>query len=156
MKKIFAIVLLALLLVSTGGCAGTPAVPPQDAQVPPQEEQEGGVAVDLDLTRLGGTMLYGQVVNMLQAPDDYIGKIVRMRGAFSYFQDPGSEQVYFACLFTDETSCCSQGIEFVPSEARSFPQDYPSVGESITVVGRFQTYFEGQRRYCTLVEARLE
>ena len=44
--------------------------------------------VDLDLSVVSGTILYSQVYNMMMDPDSYTGLRVKLRGNFSYFQDP--------------------------------------------------------------------
>ena len=110
--------------------------------------------VDVDLTKLNSTMVYSEVYNMMNSPDSYTGKKVRMNGAFTYAE--GENRYYFACLIADATACCAQGIEFVLKNERSFPGEYPDLGESITVVGIFDTYYEGSYRYCQLVDAVIE
>ena len=109
--------------------------------------------VDVDLTKLSSTLVYSEVYAMMTDPDAYRGKVVRMKGAFSVFEDNGN--YYYACLVADATACCSQGIEFVTTRARTFPDDYPSLGEEVTVVGVFGTYQEGEVTYCQLADAEL-
>ena len=109
--------------------------------------------VDIDLTALSSTAVYAEVYNMLTAPDDYIDKTVRMRGAFSMFHDESTDAYYFACIIADATACCSQGIEFVLTGERSYPDDYPELGTEITVEGTFSTYMEGEYMYVTLLDA---
>jgi len=48
------------------------------------EESEG---VDLDLTALSSTIVYSEVYNMMVTPEKYIGKTVKMSGAFSSYYD---------------------------------------------------------------------
>ncbi|MDD6211747.1 MAG: hypothetical protein PUB22_01135 [Clostridiales bacterium] len=73
--------------------------------------------IDLDLTSLSSTMVYAEVYNMMSAPEDYIGKTVKMKGQFTYYQaydekgNPVPDQLYFACLIADAAACCSQGLE---------------------------------------------
>lgn len=55
----------------------------------------------------------------------------------------------------DATQCCAQGIEFVPADEYTYPDDFPQVGEDICVAGVFDTYMEGNGRYLTLRDARL-
>ncbi len=110
--------------------------------------------IDVDLTVLSSTMVYSEVYNMMSSPEDYIGKTVKMKGAFTYYHDEASDRYYFACLIADAAACCSQGLEFVLAGDAVFPRDYPDVGKTISVVGVFDTYAEGEYRYCTLREAR--
>ena len=109
---------------------------------------------DVDLTALSSTMVYSEVYNMMTAPSDYIGKNVKMKGAFSYYQDPNTGNEYYACIIQDATACCAQGIEFVLAGDHKYPDDYPEMNSEITVAGVFDTYMEGEYMYCTLKNAR--
>ncbi len=133
----------------------------------PVEEPEGadpedggteeGSTVDVDLTAMSSTMVYSEVNAMMLTPDDYLGKTVKMEGNFAVYYDEPSDTYYYACIVQDATQCCSQGIEFILTDAgeRTFPEDYPVEGQIITVVGVFDTYIEGDFQYCTLREAVL-
>jgi hypothetical protein len=99
-------------------------------------------------------MVYSEVYNMMSVPADYMGKCVRMKGSFAYAEGDGRD--YFACIISDATSCCSQGIEFVLQDGRIFTEEYPTVGAEITVVGIFDTYYEGTYQYCQLIDAVME
>ena len=78
-------------------------------------------------------MVYSEVYNMMDSPENYLGKTVRMRGPFAFAEGDG--RYYFACIISDATSCCAQGIEFIPRDERVFPDEYPEKGKEITVVG---------------------
>lgn len=109
--------------------------------------------IDIDLTSLPAAIVYSEVYHMMAAPEDYIGKTVKMNGAFSYYHDETTGNEYFTCIIKDATACCAQGIEFILSDEYSYPDDYPELGGEICVVGTFDTYMEGQYRYCTLRNA---
>ena len=111
--------------------------------------------VDLDLTKLSSTMVYSEVYNMVETPENYIGRRVRMQGKFSVYRDPSTDAVYFACVIADATACCSQGVEFVLEGTHAYPDDYPPLGTEITVTGEFSTYTENGIRYCYLTGATL-
>ncbi len=111
--------------------------------------------IDIDLTMLSSTMVYSEVYNMMMTPDDYLGKTVKMNGSFSVYHDEAADVYYFACIIADATACCSQGIEFVLAGDYSYPEDYPELGEEITVTGVFDTYIEGEYQYCTLRNASM-
>ena len=113
-------------------------------------------AVDVDLTALSSTMVYGEVYNMMMQPDDYIGKDVKMEGEFAPYLDEATGKYYFACIVKDATACCAQGIEFELAGDYSYPYDYPAEGATICVVGCFDTYTEGGNNYCVLRNATLE
>ena len=107
--------------------------------------------VDLDLTQLSSTMVYSEVYNMMLAPEKYEGKTIRITGMLEVYEDAG--QTYFACIITDATACCAQGLEFFPKDGYRYPEDFPSVGEAVTVEGTFTLVSEGQYRYMQLVDA---
>lgn len=114
---------------------------------------DDGHPVDLDLTKISGTVVYSQVYDMMMNPDNYMGQKIRMRGNFGYFQDPDTKQEYFAAIIADATACCAQGIEFVWKGEHRYPQDYPPLDTEITVTGIFSTYYEGDNLYVQLVDA---
>ena len=108
------------------------------------------------MTRLSGTVVYSQVYDMMVNPDAYIGKTVRLNGAFNYCRDENTAQEYFAAVVADATACCAQGIEFVWRGEHAYPQDYPPLGTEITVTGTFNTYYEGEYMYVQLANAEVE
>lgn len=110
-------------------------------------------AVDLDLSNLSGTVVYSQVYDMMMEPEKYLGQRVRIRGNFSYFQDPDTLQEYFAAIIADATACCAQGIEFVWAGEHSYPGDYPALDTELTVTGTFGTYDENGYTYLRLADA---
>lgn len=162
MKPVFSLLLLLSLLLSLAACgdasAPTPpqTAPEQAAQTAPAPEEtplSSTPGIDIDLTALSRTMVYSEVYNMVTAPENYIGKTVRMQGQFAVYE--GDSRNYFACLIADATACCSQGIEFVTKDSRTYPADYPELGTEITVEGVFETYQEGENTYCQLVDATM-
>ncbi len=111
--------------------------------------------VDVDLTVLSSIMVYSQVFDMIGKPDRYLGKTVKMTGMYSDYYDEVNDIFYAACIIQDATACCSQGIEFVLSDEYSYPEDYPEYGDTVTVVGEFDTYIDGGYVYCTLRNSEL-
>lgn len=112
--------------------------------------------VDVDLTKLSSTMVYAEVYNILVSPEEYIGKQIRMAGVFSVYTDPSTGKNYFACIISDATACCAQGIEFELAGEHTYPDEYPSEGTEVTVVGEFETYDEGGLTYARLKDAVFE
>jgi exonuclease VII large subunit len=110
--------------------------------------------VDLDLTVLSGTVVYSQVYDMMMEPERYMGMQVRMKGSFSYFQDPDTMKEYFAVVIADATACCAQGIEFV-WDSHKYPEDYPTLGTELTVTGAFSIYEENGFTYLQLKDAEV-
>ena len=184
MKRLFCLLLAACMMASLCACgkgrekdagndtlssneeasAPTESIPvPEDQQSPEESEQLQSYAgkVDVDLTVLSSTMVYSEVYNMLyNDPAHYLGKTVKARGTFSIYQlvtdgvlqpDP----VSYACIISDATACCAEGMEFVPEGDLTYPEDYPELGAEITVIGEFQSYEENGMTWYHLVNARL-
>ena len=110
--------------------------------------------VELDLSVLSGTVVYSQVYDMMMEPERYIGMQVRVKGSFSYFQDPATMKEYFAVIIADATACCAQGIEFV-WDGHKYPEDYPPLDTELTVTGTFSTYEENGFVYLQLKDAEV-
>lgn len=136
---------LLLILLFPAGCAGRNAA---------EFRTEEGI--DLDLTRLSGTMVYAEVYNMRYEPDDYYGKVVRIQGYFSAYEHPETGEPYFNCVVPDATACCSQGIQFFPADGSlSYPEDFPRDGDTVTVRGTFAKN-EENIYMCCLTDAVIE
>lgn len=153
-RKIFCIYVCMLLAGMMAGCGKNSAADSSAADSSAVDGSEAG-GIDIDLTALSSTMVYSEVYNMMYAPEEYIGKTVKMDGLFSVYQDQSTGNNYFACVIQDAAACCAQGIEFQLSDDYVYPEDYPEVGDSVSVIGVFDTYQEGDYRYCTLRNARL-
>ena len=148
MKKLFCVLLAALLLCTLTACGHE-----DTAQKPAAEAAEDTAALDIDLTVLSSTMVYSEVYSMMSFPDDYIGKTVKMKGQFVigyvYNTDgtPDESTARFACVIADATACCSQGLEFILTGEHTYPDEYPELGAEITVVGTFEWYEEDGCRH---------
>ena len=133
----------------------------QETSEESEQPQASSNGVDVDLTVLSSTMVYSEVYNMLyNDPAHYLGKTVKARGTFSIYQlvtdgvlqpDP----VSYACIISDATACCAEGMEFVLKDDLAYPDDYPELGAEITVIGEFQSYEENGMTWYHLVNARL-
>lgn len=110
----------------------------------------------VDLTQMSATLVYAEVYNMMMAPEDYIGKTIKMEGTYTPYHDDATGKDYFACIVSDATACCSQGIEFELTSDYKYPDDYPKDGDTICVTGVFDTYKEGKDEYSVLRGATLE
>ena len=115
---------------------------------------EGG-EYDIDLTVLDSTLCYAQVFDMVNYPENYTGKSVRMRGNMAYFSDEKTGGEYFAVIIPDAAGCCAQGIEFKLAGDYKYPDDYPELGTVITVTGSFDSYEELGNKYIELVDAKM-
>lgn len=129
MKKIIAGALLGAALLS--GCSGKNAADFRTAD-----------GVDLDLTRLSGTMVYAEVFSMRYEPEDYYDKVIRIEGLFSAYKNPETGEYYYNCVIPDATACCSQGIQFFPAGDLRYPADFPENGVTVTVCGTYEKFDE--------------
>lgn len=173
-KRIISILLCAAFIILVSGCevsdeankapvvsdpvAQTPVDDTTSADTSTEPDNAGDVAIpkdkdaiDVDLTLLSSTMVYSEVYNMMYNPDDYIGKSVKMSGTYRSFLDENTDTLYHYCVITDATACCAQGMEFVLENDLQYPKE----SETICVVGTFETYMEGENKYCTLKNARI-
>ena len=102
--------------------------------------------VDIDLSKMSTTMMYSYISNMIDNPDDSIGKTVKAKGVHDSFTDENTNITYHAILIYDSTTCCSQALEFILAE----DSNYPAKNKNITIEGTFGTYNEGNNTYCYL------
>ena len=155
MKKLICILLAILMLASLAACGGTQSGTGEaKADASSKAEEKKTEKIDIDLTAMSSTMIYSEVQNMMTAPDDYVGKKVKMAGQFNVAEV--GDNRYFACLIKDATACCASGVEFVWAGEHSYPDDYPEENAPITVTGTFTTYKEGEATYCQLKDADLQ
>ena len=101
------------------------------------EGSNGKKKYDIDLSRMSGTMIYGQVNQMVMYPKKYIGKHIKMKGIFSSYYDEELERRFYGCVIQDALACCSQGLAFELAKPREFPKEYPAEGDIIIVEGDF-------------------
>lgn len=128
---------------------------PSGADEPPAN-QTPAEGVDVDLTILSSTMVYGEVYNMMTNPQDYEGKVIRLRGQYSsYYSDPPGEYLHFAVI-TDALACCVQGMEFLWTGEHSYPQDYPAEQTEIEITGVFERFEDQGSVYYRIVTDSLE
>ena len=97
----------------------------------------GNKKYDIDISRMSGTMVYGQVYQMVMYPSKYLGKHIKMKGIFSSYYDEQLERRFYGCVIQDALACCSQGLAFELAKPRKFPKEYPAEGAIITITGDF-------------------
>ena len=101
------------------------------------KESGGKEKYDIDISRMSGTMVYGQVYQMVMYPSKYLGKHIKMKGIFSSYYDEQLERRFYGCVIQDALACCSQGLAFELAKPREFPKEYPAEGDMITITGDF-------------------
>lgn len=156
MKKIIAIILALVLALSFVACSKNSDKNENSNSKTTTSITETTRAeakpVDLDLTELSRTVVYSEVYNMLITPDDYKGKIIKMKGQFNQYTDEEKGKIYNSVIIPDAAACCQQGLEFELSDKTNpnFEQN-----TEITVVGTFDTYSDGKFLYYHLKNAKI-
>ncbi len=145
MRKTILILTLILAAALLTSCAAS------------SEEKNGPVAtpmvIDLDLANLSGTVVYSQIYNIMYEPESYLGKVIRIAGYYSAYEDMERGVVYHACVIPDATACCAQGVEFIWNGKHTWPDDYPAETTDIIVTGRLEMYEEDGNKYLHLVDS---
>ncbi len=156
MKKIIAIILALVLTLSFAACSKNSNKNENSNSKATTKITESTTAeaksVDLDLTQLSSTVVYSEVYNMLITPDNYKGKIIKMKGQFNQYTDEETGKIYNSVIIPDATACCQQGLEFELSDKTNPNFEQNTV---ITVVGTFDTYSDGEFLYCHLKNAKI-
>ncbi len=111
----------------------------------------------VDMTVMNANMVYATVFQMLETPERYEGKTIKLKGTFNAGWYDKTSQYYYYVFIQDATACCSQGLEFLWSGEHSYPDDYPEIGQEIEVIGTFETYKEvgDPLEYCRIANAEL-
>jgi len=173
-KSLMLLVKMSMMAATFAGCSDAEkvesdekAIVQEDVGVSNEAEPENETTADedeavttdeneLDLTTLSSTMVYSEVFNMMCEPEKYDGRKIKMDGVFAVYEDTVNNRNYYACIIQDATACCQQGIEFVLSEEKQYPADYPEIGSYLTVEGVFDTYEEDGMKYCQLIDSTME
>ena len=154
MKKYLSVLLLLCLICAfTASCSEQGAAQTVNGSPEPQENTIEIRIVDVDLTLLSSTMVYAEVYNIMTNPDNYMGKIIKMKGPYyaSYYEQ--TKLYYHYVVVEDATACCQQGLEFIWSGEHKYPADYPEDKTKIEVTGVFGSYDElGKTYYYILVD----
>lgn len=129
-KSFFLVVLAIIIPLTFIGCGKTPE----------NEEDK----IDIDLSKMSTTMSYSYITNMIENPNEFMGKTVKATG--THKTTTSNNITYHAILIYDSTSCCSQALEFILEDGKN----YPSTEKEITIEGTFGTYNEGNNTYCYL------
>ena len=117
-------------------------------------------SIDIDLISLTADLRYAQVYDMCANPDNYVGKIVRVQGLYSYWKNEEMNTEYKTVIITDALACCAQGMEFKEIPGQKLPNSYEGQEDTsdceITVTGVFGYYLEDGFPYIELRDAVVE
>lgn len=133
-KQGVARVLLSILLLASVAAAGE------------------GQTVDMDLSAFSRGVTYAQMTQVCRAPEEYDGKIFRLRGRFSY--SPANDLARI--IFGDSTGCCEIALVFRPAQPLRYPEDYPPLWSDIMITARLTVDGEDPDMPCRFTEAVIE
>lgn len=110
---------------------------------------------DIDLTKMSVTMIYSQIFNMLIMPEEYVDKTIKVKGAFEIYPNEQGEIDFFTLTVMDATACCKEGIDFIWAGNHTYPDEYPQIGQEITITGTYKSFEneDGVTRNYLLVSA---
>ncbi len=103
--------------------------------------------VDLDLTAMNSTMVYSVIYDIMVEPEKYYGQTMKVDGFFDTVTDDRLGTRYFFVVVPDAAACCSQGLEFMLDDSKSYPDDYPETAADIEVKGILDRYDEEGQTY---------
>ena len=160
MKKMMLVLVLCMICAVIAGCSSSNNAAQQSKTAEVSAAADPGTAaetakVDIDMSAMSGTVVYSQIYNLVTDPTPYLGKVIKLAGLYTVYEDKETGNVYHACIIPDATACCTQGIEFVRPDGYNWPADYPEDGSSIVVTGRLETYDENGIMYLHLTNAEL-
>ena len=132
---------LVLLTVLISGCGSS------------NEGGSSGDDIDVNLSVLSATMLFAEIINIMNSPEDYLGQVIKIHGEyFNFYHEEDNEYIHFVQIF-DEMGCCEQGFQFRVNENFGSPEELFEIGEGIEIIGIFQSYEgEGLGRFYLAVE----
>ncbi|MCR5795243.1 MAG: hypothetical protein K6G61_07900 [Solobacterium sp.] len=143
MRKVLTALLCVFLLAGCGSKEHknkTVVYTPKPAEESAAEEiTEETVKYDIDLADMSSTVIFAEISNMMNAPQDYEGKYIRIKGFLKL--DDSEGEMLFNCVVPDATQCCLNGIRFYRTGEYKYPDDYPEEGTEIIVEGTF-SYIE--------------
>ncbi|MBO4532906.1 MAG: hypothetical protein J5726_04325 [Treponema sp.] len=128
MKKLLFVTIAALLIFS---CKKNQVVSQE-----PVVQTEPVVAepkIDYDLSNMNYNMISSITFEMLIEPQKYADKTVKISGQF--YTEVEEDIRYYSVIIWDATLCCPAGMDFIPPDTMSFPEDFPPQESQITVTG---------------------
>ena len=87
-------------------------------------------------------MLFAEMANMTLMPEEYDGKVIKIKGQFSFYEKPKTKEVCYIVFSMDQTTCCGQAIDFILHDPAAHPEKEIAPDSDVTVIGRFEIYEE--------------
>ena len=147
MKKNRKLLLIPLAVLVFGLLLARLREAPAVGNVAPVPPIAGAKSVDVDLTQLSSTMVFAEVYQIVNDPEAYRGKTVKMQGTYVTSTLEGTTRKYHAILISDATACCEQGLEFTFPDKNTSGKPLPKEGDVVTVLGSFSSYKEGENNF---------
>lgn len=162
MKKILAFALVLIAAVSLCACGGnasqnnggsavsngstlpvTENAAAEEEKIQKAKELEK-YDVDIDFSSMNKTMTTAQMSSIYNAPQDYVGKTVRLTATYQKFHSDETGKDYNIAFGYDDTGCCAAwNIEFYGDKVPENIEDYSTV----SMVGKLAQYDEGGQKY---------
>ncbi len=112
--------------------------------------------INIDLTTMNATMIYSVIYDITVNPDNYYGKRLLLDGYFDTMYEERLDTRYYFIVVPDATACCMQGLEFIPETELTYPDDYPTPGQDIRIVGVLDRYEEEGNNYIYIRAEHME
>ena len=124
MKKQFTALFLCLICVFFTGCKN--------------KDSETG-SIDVDLSKLSGTMAFSALSDIMANPRTYLGKTIKAVGIYNDIFFEPTNQLFHYLVMVDAGGCCPLGIEFIWKGDHVYPDDYPARNAVIEIAGVFSS-----------------
>ena len=96
--------------------------------------------VDIDLSKMSKDMVYAAVFQFMCESESYEGKVIRIEGTYTSFDDEQDSSKINYCIVTDALSCCWTGIEFELAPEYAELEEQLVEEKNIIVTGKFENY----------------
>lgn len=93
--------------------------------------------IDIDLTLMSSTMVYAEVFNIVNSPDQYVGKRIQAEGVYAAGILVDENKLLHFIMIEDATACCKEGLRFVYATDQIFKD-----GDRIILTGVFSEAIE--------------
>lgn len=103
----------------------------------------------MDLSACNRAMTYAQMMQVCRTPEDYDGKLFRLNGKFNYSQLYEQAKI----IIGDTAGCCEIALVFQPSQALTYPDDYPPLYANILLTARWAVPADDPEAPCYFYDA---